>query len=63
MSEPHRNDPTDPQRDELPEFKGWKERLYDRFPFSLRTMDIIIGVLITLIVIFILLGMLKTRLG
>lgn len=46
-----------------PEFKGWKERLYDRFPFSLRTLDIIIGVLFALIILFVVLGMLKTRMG
>lgn len=45
------------------EFKGWKERLYDRFPFSLRTLDIIIGVLFALIILFVVLGMLKTRMG
>ena len=50
-----------PQPD--PEFKGWKERLYDRFPFSLRTLDIIIGVLFALIILFVVLGMLKTRMG
>ena len=46
-----------------PEFKGWKERLYDRFPFSLRTLDIIIGILFGLIILFVVLGMLKTRMG
>ena len=51
----------DPQPE--PEFKGWKERLCDRFPFSLRTLDIIIGVLFALIILFVVLGMLKTRMG
>ncbi|HIV87786.1 MAG TPA: hypothetical protein H9896_06715 [Candidatus Pygmaiobacter gallistercoris] len=59
MSEPEKNT----QQDSQPQFKGWKERLYDRFPFSLRTLDRIIGVLIALIILFILLGMLKTRMG
>lgn len=62
MSGPERNNQSE-QQDHQPQFKGWKERLYDRFPFSLRTLDRIIGVLIALIVIFILLGMLKTRMG
>ena len=63
MSEPDKNEQFEPQEGPQPEFKGWKERLYDRFPFSLRTLDWIIRILIALIVIFILLGMLKTRMG
>ena len=46
-----------------PEFKNWKERLYDKVHISVHTLDIIIGVLVALIFVFILLGMLKTRLG
>lgn len=46
-----------------PEFKNWKEHLYDKVHLSVRTLDIIIGVLVALIFVFILLGMLKTRLG
>lgn len=46
-----------------PEFKNWKERLYDKVHLSVHTLDIIIGVLVALIFVFILLGMLKTRLG
>jgi len=46
-----------------PEFKGWKERLYDKVPLSVHALDIIIKVLIAAIVVCILLGMLKTRMG
>ena len=46
-----------------PEFKNWKEHLYDKVHLSVRTLDIIIGVLVALIFVFILLGMLKMRLG
>ena len=46
-----------------PEFKNWKERLYDKVHISVHTLDIIIGVLVALIFVFILLGLLKTRLG
>ena len=42
---------------------NWKEHLYDKVHLSVRTLDIIIGVLVALIFVFILLGMLKTRLG
>ena len=63
MSEPDKNEQFEPQEGPQPEFKGWKERLYDRFPFSLRTLDIIIGVLFALIILFVVLGMLKTRMG
>ena len=37
--------------------------LYKHVKISVRTLDIIIGVLVALIFVFILLGMLKTRLG
>lgn len=39
-----------------PNFKNSKEKLYDRFPLSVRQMDILIAVLFALILLFIVLG-------
>ncbi len=39
-----------------PNFKNPKEKLYDHFPLTVHQMDIIIGVLIALIVLFLFLG-------
>ena len=40
-----------------PNFVNPKEKLYDKFPLSVHQMDIIIGVLFALIVLFLVLGM------
>ena len=39
-----------------PDFVNPKEKLYDKFPLTVHQMDIIIGVLFTLIVLFLVLG-------
>jgi hypothetical protein len=39
-----------------PNFQNPKEKLYDRFPLTVHQMDIIIGILLALIVLFIVLG-------
>ena len=39
-----------------PHFKNSKEKIYDHFPLSVRQMDILIGVLVALIVLFVFLG-------
>ena len=39
-----------------PHFKNEKEKIYDRFHLSVHQMDILIGVLVALIVIFVFLG-------
>ena len=36
-----------------PHFKNEKEKIYDHFPLSVHQMDILIGVLVALIVIFV----------
>ena len=43
-----------------PNFVNPKEKLYDKFPLSVHQMDIIIGVLFALIVLFLVLGMTHT---
>ena len=43
-----------------PNFVNPKEKLYDKFPLSVHQMDIIIGVLFVLIVLFLVLGMTHT---
>ena len=43
-----------------PNFVNPKEKLYDKFPLSVHQMDIIIGVLFALIVLFLVLGMRHT---
>ena len=40
-----------------PDFVNPKEKLYDKFPLTVHQMDIIIGVLFALIVLFLVLGM------
>lgn len=44
--------------DEEKNTKNWKERLYDKIPFSVRTMDIFIGVMIALGILTIVIGIL-----
>ena len=39
-----------------PTFKNSKEKIYDHFPLSVHQMDILIGVLVALIVLFVFLG-------
>src|SRR5699024_1962046 len=39
-----------------PHYKNEKEKIYDHFPLSVHQMDILIGVLVALIVIFVFLG-------
>lgn len=39
-----------------PNFKNSKEKIYDHFPLSVHQMDILIGVLVALIVLFVFLG-------
>ena len=39
-----------------------KEKLYDKFPLTVHQMDIIIGVLFALIILFLVLGMTHTSL-
>ena len=43
-----------------PNFVNPKEKLYDKFPLSVHQMDIIIGVLFALIVLFLVLGFTHT---
>ena len=43
-----------------PNFVNPKEKLYDKFPLTVHQMDIIIGVLFALIVLFLVLGMTHT---
>ena len=43
-----------------PNFVNPKEKLYDKFPLSVHQMDIIIGALFALIVLFLVLGMTHT---
>ena len=43
-----------------PNFVNPKEKLYDKFPLSVHQMDIIIGVLFALIVLFLVLSMTHT---
>ena len=43
-----------------PDFVNPKEKLYDKFPLTVHQMDIIIGVLFALIVLFLVLGMTHT---
>ena len=40
-----------------PDFVNPKEKLYDKFPLTVHQMDIIIGVLFALIVLFLVLGL------
>ena len=39
-----------------PNFKNEKEKIYDHFPLNVHQMDILIGVLVALIAIFVFLG-------
>ena len=39
-----------------PHFKNEKEKIYDHFPLSVHQMDILIGVLVALIALFVFLG-------
>ena len=39
-----------------PSFKNEKEKIYDHFPLSVHQMDILIGVLVALIALFVFLG-------
>ena len=43
-----------------PNFVNPKEKIYDKFPLSVHQMDIIIGVLFALIVLFLVLGFTHT---
>ncbi len=43
-----------------PNFVNPKEKLYDKFPLTVRQMDILIGVLLALIVLFLVLGFTHT---
>ncbi len=43
-----------------PNYVNPKEKLYDKFPLTVKQMDIIIGVLFALIVLFLVLGMTHT---
>ncbi len=43
-----------------PNFVNPKEKLYDKFPLTVRQMDMIIGVLFALIILFLVLGMTHT---
>ena len=47
-------------RAEAPEGRKTKEKLYDKFPLTVHQMDIIIGVLFALIVLFLVLGFTHT---
>ena len=46
--------------DNNPNFVNPKEKLYDKFPLTVHQMDIIIGVLFALILLFLVLGMTHT---
>lgn len=39
--------------------KNLKERLYDKIPFSVRTMDIFIAVMVVLLILTVVLGLLN----
>ena len=43
-----------------PNFVNPKEKLYDKFPLTVHQMDIIIGILFALIILFLVLGMTHT---
>ena len=43
-----------------PAFVNPKEKIYDRFPLTVHQMDIIIGILFALIILFLVLGMTHT---
>ena len=43
-----------------PNFVNPKEKIYDKFPLTVRQMDIIIGILFALIILFLVLGMTHT---
>ena len=43
-----------------PNFVNPKEKMYDKFPLTVRQMDILIGVLLALIVLFLVLGFTHT---
>ena len=43
-----------------PTFVNPKEKIYDKFPLTVRQMDIIIGILFALIILFLVLGMTHT---
>ena len=43
-----------------PNFVNPKEKMYDKFPLTVRQMDILIGVLLALIVVFLVLGFTHT---
>ena len=43
-----------------PNFVNPKEKIYDKFPLTVRQMDILIGVLLALIVLFLVLGFTHT---
>ena len=43
-----------------PNFVNSKEKLYDKFPLTVHQMDILIGVLFALIILFLVLGMTHT---
>ena len=43
-----------------PDFVNPKEKLYDKFPLTVHQMDVIIGVLFALIVLFLVLGFTHT---
>lgn len=43
-----------------PNFVNPKEKLYDKFPLTVHQMDILIGVLFALIILFLVLGMTHT---
>ena len=43
-----------------PNFANPKEKIYDKFPLTVHQMDLIIGVLFALIILFLVLGMTHT---
>ena len=43
-----------------PNFVNPKEKIYDKFPLTVHQMDIIIGILFALIILFLMLGMTHT---
>lgn len=43
-----------------PNFVNPKEKIYDKFPLTVHQMDIIIGILFALIILFLVLGMTHT---
>ncbi|MDF2905013.1 MAG: hypothetical protein K0R34_334 [Herbinix sp.] len=42
------------EKNEIPDRRNAKEKLYDKIPISLRTLDIVIGVLIAILIIMLL---------